>query len=488
MGAMNAATVRCERCGHAAAADDIFCGYCNHKLPEFAMAMPPPAELEPAGDEPEHARPARTPPPWWKIGAAVGALLVVVIVAVVALGGDDAPPAAPEAALAAMRRAPAQQWKRSIDGTLVGHFVDDEHTLALELTDQQLVVSALAAATGETLWEHTIEPSPLTDLSVADDVFAAAQPLGDDIVIVLGAVRQPHRDVVVLDGGTGDERWRDETATDAFGFVGPGVIGSLGSDRLVVEIVDDSAHRVADAIDVGQVFATADATYADDGTAITRLFPVNGPSFAFEHTDSVASAAGVEGGLVIGTGDRVTSVSSIGTRRWSVNGRVGAVSSVLAMNGDQLLVNGASGIRVISSVDGSDVTNNPSDFPFATVGAGPNGHDVVFAFSTDSFDPTKRAGVAALSAGSSGFTRLADLSGFSLPLIQSAGSVVYVTEGQRTDETERTIAAFELPGGRSLWSMPIAQFADAIVTADGLLLVDSGDDPAFTFFAPAAGG
>ncbi len=486
---MNAATVTCERCGHAAAADDIFCTYCNNKLPEFAMAVPAPAELEPARDEGEHTRPARTPPPWWKIAAAVGALVVVsVIVAVVASGGDDAPSSTPTSGLAAMRRTPDQQWRRSVDGSLVGHFVDDDHTIAMALIDQRLVVSTLKTATGETMWEHTIEPSPATDLSLTDDVFAAAQPLGDHIVIVFGANRQPHRDVVVLDGGSGDERWRDETTTDAFGFVGPGTIGSVGSDRVVIEIVNDAQRDVAAPIEVGQVFATGDATYADDGSAIARVFPVNGPSFAFEHTDPAAAAAGVEGGLVIGTGDRVTSVSSVGTRRWSVNGRVGAVSSVLAMNGDRLLVTGEGGIRVISSVDGGDVTNNPSEFPLASVGAGPNGHDVVFAISSDSFDPTVRVGVAVLSAGGSGFTRLADLSGFSLPLIQSAGSVVYVAEGQRTDETQRTFAAFELPGGRTLWAMPIARFADAIVTADGLLVVDSGDEPSLTFFAPPATG
>ncbi len=488
---MSTPTVTCSRCGNAVAPDDIFCSYCNNKLPEYEMSLPRPAAANQdhaaaADDDPAERTPRRRPATWKLVAAAAALVAMVVGVVLVATGGDDPrPPSA--SSLAVMRQLPAERWHRDIVGRLVASLTDGAYTTIVVFDGTTFEVTSLETTTGRSRWSHTIEP---TGEVAPDDAFGQLQQRDGRITALIGSQAVAHRDVVVLDLDTGRQRWQAELDAAAFGFVGPDVVGALGTDHVAGQVVDDHEQSLSAPIEAERWFETDDATYSDDGTTLTRVVPINGPVFRYDHTGQpVVDLAEIEGGaVVIGVGDRVSSLSSVGERRWSVSSQVGQVAGVQAMSGDRVVVIGDEGLRIVSSLDGSDVTRDSEDFPFAVADAGPDGQDALFAFPDGIGGAGEKTLVAVLSLSGGKLSRLANITGFYQPSIASAGSIAYVTEEQRTESTERTMRAIELPGGRELWTLPLATTAVTTITGDGILVADMNANASLQFFGPAPDG
>lgn len=329
----------CRSCGGPLGAGTRFCTSCGAGVP----AWTPPAAADPAGQQ-------NTPPPATGSQPAhrgrVVALGAGLAVAAIAIGVVATRGSSGSEGYVDSRRIPTaaqERWRTDVDG-VASVAADDEtvYVSSRELDDDELVVSALAAETGEERWQ--------TSLDVATDGFGYVVDPVDGGGVLVATYGSGDYTVLLLDRD-GEVVWeRDASASP----------GTRDGRTYLLEYDADVPPVGAQLIDLhdGQVGPRRRAergfTWADDvvvglDEGEVRLYdpatlqPVGGP---IDVDDDIWTVSAVND-LVVGVGgDDLYAYSRGGDERWQARSPVGSTHALRAI-GSQLLLSGEDGTALV---------------------------------------------------------------------------------------------------------------------------------------------
>jgi outer membrane protein assembly factor BamB len=346
--------LQCSHCGSPSDIDDGFCGSCGARLELPAL---------PAGDTPESGD--APPPPATKRRLTlpslskkklIGGLAVVVLVATVvkvwpggasALNGLGTLPT----------REPAEKWSFPLgDGDVSDAASDGELVYAVVVDDGDGTLIATRVSDGKERWR--------TELA-GDVSYASVFALGD-VVIAAGLDFSD-------DGGTKVEAF-NRSGKAAWTYEASGSIvrvQPVGADSVLVVASDGGsstdttvslvrAGKERWSVDGTSAAATDDRVVVADGDRIDVYKVGDGrKAWSVETGDSPRGTV-VGDAVIIADGKDVSAYrASNGKKLWSKNPGVDSVSSVEAVDGSHVLVNGEDGAAVLDQ-DG-DITWDDND-------------------------------------------------------------------------------------------------------------------------------
>jgi len=421
----------------------------------------------------------------WRIPTIITLVIAMVVIgSVILLLPDGGIVEQDTSNLLELRTQPSKQWDEDLDGFASGAVADGDTLFAIVAKRSSVEVVALDLGNGDERWRTSLGPGGETSVgSIA---------LGGDGLTVVIDSGSGSGVLASLADDTGTIDWQVPFDGEQTAVVADSLVRSADSKGgFVLSAIDRKNKRIGVATPADSYSIDGDQIFVDDGGVLTKrsadTLEVD-DTFRFRHSGEITAYAFVGDAPVVAIGEEIVRLDNGGGVRYSFEPDVGVITSMLALQGDALMVGGTGRMRAVT-IDNDEaqpitdvrtaltpvavVEIDDAELIIAAIASGAGGAATlrVVRISDAAFEPV--AGIDLIGGNVGAPTT---------PIV-AVGAVGYAT----SFETVARFIAVDLADGQRLWSLPLIEDDDRTIVGETgvILLSDEDDETIVTFFAPS---